>query len=248
MVENVTGGVELPVDFEDSSLTYDITGFEGADSAVEANAVSGGINTSATVLRTIKTDGAQFFAGTFLNLDQAIDFTNSGSISIDTYSPKADIPVRLALENQDTGNQIFVDVNTTVADTWETLTFDFSSLISPTVDYNRVVVFFEFVDGLAGDGSTYYFDNVMVGESLSVDETEATIFSAFPNPSNNSWSINASEQITSIQLFDVLGKSILTVSGNANIVTVDGSSLNTGLYFAKVTTNSGSQTLRLVKK
>ena len=46
-------------------VDYNPVGFEGADSAVEANPVSGGINTSATVLRTIKTDGAQFFAGTF---------------------------------------------------------------------------------------------------------------------------------------------------------------------------------------
>ena len=55
---------------------------------------------------------------------------------------------------------IFVDVNTTVENTWETLVFDFETLIDPAFDYNRIVIFFEFVVDLAGDGSTYYFDDI----------------------------------------------------------------------------------------
>jgi beta-glucanase (GH16 family) len=35
-----------------------------------------------------------------------------------------------------------VDVNTTVSDTWETLTFDFSA--APAFNYDRIVVFFDF--------------------------------------------------------------------------------------------------------
>ncbi|MDX1463229.1 MAG: hypothetical protein R3359_09240, partial [Marinirhabdus sp.] len=56
--------VALPVTFEDPTANYQFVGFEGADSAIEANPVSGGINTSATVMRSTKTVGAQFFAGT----------------------------------------------------------------------------------------------------------------------------------------------------------------------------------------
>ena len=158
-------GVELPVDFEDNdTLMYDFLGFEGADSALEANPDASGENTSATVMRSIKTDGAQFFAGTLLNLDTQIAFTdNMRSISIQTYSPEAGVPIRLAIENQvigGQGSQIFVDVNTTVSDSWETLTFDFSSLIDSSISYDRVVVFFDFVVDQPGDGSTYYFDNI----------------------------------------------------------------------------------------
>ena len=166
VLEGSTGGGEIgfPVDFELGSSAYDILGFEGADSAVEGNPDASGINTSATVLRSTKTDGAQFFAGTFLNLDIPVDFSESGVVTIDTYSPKDDIPVRVALENQTTGNQIFVDVNTTVINEWETLTFDFTSQVNPSIDYNRIVVFFEFIVDLPGDGSTYFADNFIVGE------------------------------------------------------------------------------------
>ena len=152
--------VELPIDFESTELTYTVFGFEGAESFVEPNAVPGGINTSATVVRTTKTVGAQFFAGTIVELDTPIDFSATQSISIKTYSPKAAIPVRLKLENSgDSTDFVELDVNTTVIDTWETLTWDFSGS-SPTGTYDRVVIFFEFVVDLPGDGSTYYFDDI----------------------------------------------------------------------------------------
>ena len=145
-VEQVSSGapevVELPVDFESTTLTYDFLGFEGADSAIESNPFQTGINTSATVMRSTKTNGSQFFAGTFLNLDTAIDFSGTQSISIKSYSPKANIPVRMRLENADNSVGIELDVMTTVANEWEELVFDFSTM-NPTADFVRVVVFFE---------------------------------------------------------------------------------------------------------
>ncbi|WP_430906028.1 hypothetical protein [Maribacter sp. 2-571] len=153
--------VRLPLDFESTTLTYNFVGFEGADSAIEANSVSGGINTSTQVMRITKTNGAQFFAGTFVDLEEAIDFSASQTLRMKTYSPKANIPIRMALENSEGGvTQIAVDVNTTVTDQWEELTFDFSGVFDADASYNRVVIFFEFIDGLAGDGSTYYFDDI----------------------------------------------------------------------------------------
>lgn len=161
-----TGGgsddVEIPVDFELDPSSYDLLGFEGADSAIESNPDPSGINASPNVLRSLKTAGAQFFAGTFLNLDNAIDFSGSQVLSVDTYSPKANIPVRLALENQMTGDQIFIDTNTTTINSWETLEFDFSGVTNPSIQYDRIVIFFEFIEDLPGDGSTYFADNIQL--------------------------------------------------------------------------------------
>jgi len=153
-------GISLPVDFELPADSYTFLGFEGADSTIELNPDMSGENTSNTVMQTIKTEGSVFYAGTFVDVDTAVDFSNTGKIAVTTWSPKANIPVRLALENQTTGGQIFVDINTTVENTWETLVFDFETLIDPAFDYNRIVIFFEFVVDLAGDGSTYYFDDI----------------------------------------------------------------------------------------
>jgi len=153
-------GISLPIDFELPADSYTFLGFEGADSTIEMNPDMSGENTSNTVMQTIKTEGSVFYAGTFVDVDTAVDFSNTGKIAVTTWSPKANIPVRLALENQTTGGQIFVDINTTVENTWETLVFDFETLIDPAFDYNRIVIFFEFVVDLAGDGSTYYFDDI----------------------------------------------------------------------------------------
>lgn len=158
------GTVGLPLDFElPNPSDYKFEGFEGADSAIEANPDQNGVNTSATVMRTIKTNGAQFFAGTLLDLDIPIDFSMTQKLSVKIWSPKAGIPLRLALERNDGGAaQVFVDVNTTTSNEWEELVFDFSGVANSSVDYNRVVLFMEFVEDLPGDGSTYYFDDIQL--------------------------------------------------------------------------------------
>jgi uncharacterized protein YkuJ/expansin (peptidoglycan-binding protein) len=153
--------LELPVDFESTTIDYNLIGFEGAESAVVANPDASGENTSDTVVETIKTEGAQFFAGTAMMLDVPIDFSESESISIKTWSPKADIPVRLKLEAADPAVFVELDVNTTAANQWETLTWDFTGQTAG-IDFVNVVLFFEFVVDLPGDGSTYYYDDIQV--------------------------------------------------------------------------------------
>ncbi len=156
--------VQLPLDFELSNTSnYVFSGFEGANSAIVTNPDQSGVNTSSTVLRTEKTNGSQFFAGTFFDLDNPIDFSQTQKLSIKTWSPKADIPVRIALERNDGGAaQVFVDVNTTTTNEWEELTFDFSGVADLSASYNRIVIFMEFVVDLPGDGSTYYIDDIQL--------------------------------------------------------------------------------------
>jgi hypothetical protein len=153
------GGVALPVDFEDPNLVYTIIGFEGADSALEANPDPSGINTSSNVVRTTKTNGAQFFAGTIVELDVPIDFSTTEKIAIKTWSPKAGIPVRLKLENANASQFVELDVNTSVVNQWEKLVWDFTGSTAG-IEFTKVIIFFEFVDNLPGDGSTYYFDDI----------------------------------------------------------------------------------------
>lgn len=154
--------VVLPVNFENPDLEYMLTPFEGADSAVEENPFQEGLNTSSTVIRTTKTEGAQFFAGTTLQLEAPIDFSSQQKISIKTYSPKANIPILIKLENNENPG-IFMEVTATTAveNEWEELIFDFSEL-DTSREYSKVILFFEFVPDLPGDGSTYYYDDIQL--------------------------------------------------------------------------------------
>ena len=153
---------EFPLGFESSSVTYTITSFEGANSAIETNPDQSGINPTSTVMRYTKNNGAQFFAGSFIDLDAPIDFSSSQIVRAKVWSPKADIPMRLALEMNGGGGQIVADTTIPVANEWVEIEFDFSRAYNPGVSYARFITFFEFVPGLSGDGSTYYIDDLKV--------------------------------------------------------------------------------------
>lgn len=153
--------VALPIGFESTTLNYDFLGFEGAESAIIDNPDQSGINPTSRVMRTIKTPGAQFFAGTLLNLDAPIDFATSQKYRMKVWSPKSGIPIRVRLENADNSVGIELDANTTTTNEWEELEWDFSNS-NTNADFVRVVVFFEFIEGLPGDGSTYYYDDIQI--------------------------------------------------------------------------------------
>jgi len=155
--------VALPVGFESPTLDYRLSGFEGAMPSVVDNPSRTGINPTAKVAQSIKSNGAAFFAGNVLPLDSPIDFSGSKKLRMKIRSPKSGIPIRVQLE--DAGNtdaaRKFIDATTTTSNEWEELEWDFSA-VNPGSNLVRIVVFFEFIDGRQGDGSTYYFDDVKI--------------------------------------------------------------------------------------
>ena len=237
--------IELPVDFE-LDTDYGLIGFEGAESAVVANPDTSGENTSETVVETIKTEGAQFYAGTAMGLDAPIDFSESEIISIKTWSPKADIPVRLKLE---AAGDVFVelDTNTTLENQWETLTWDFSGQTAG-IDFTTVVVFFEFVPDLPGDGSTYYYDDIEVAQALSISDYESFSVSSFPNPVKTTWNVSSIDEISQINIYNILGENVATFSPYMNTYSLDMSHYDSGIYLMKIVSSKGeTHTLKVLK-
>jgi hypothetical protein len=99
------------------------------------------------------------------------------------------------------------------------------------ITFNRVTGEYNFTDGL----------------STTTFNTNA--FEVFPNPTNNTWNFvsTTSKNITSIQIVDMLGKNVMTIAPAATTATVDASNITSGLYFAKITTASGTETVKLIK-
>ena len=237
--------IELPVDFE-LDTDYGLIGFEGAESTVVVNPDTSGENTSETVVETIKTEGAQFYAGTAMGLDAPIDFSESEIISIKTWSPKADIPVRLKLE---AAGDVFIelDTNTTLENQWETLTWDFYGQTAG-IDFTTVVVFFEFVPDLPGDGSTYYYDDIEVAQALSISDYESFSVSSFPNPVNDTWNVSSADEISQINIYNILGKNVATFSPYKNTYSLDMSHFDSGIYLIKIVSSIGeTHTLKVLK-
>lgn len=74
-------------------------------------------------------------------------------------------------------------------------------------------------------------------------------FKVYPNPTSNNWSFSsANNQIESVQIIDITGKVVLTSKTDSNDVNVDVSRLNSGVYFAKISSANATETVKLVKK
>ncbi|HWR94812.1 MAG TPA: T9SS type A sorting domain-containing protein, partial [Flavobacterium sp.] len=90
----------------------------------------------------------------------------------------------------------------------------------------------------------YKFD-----DGLSVRDFTAAGFRAYPNPTKNYWNItSANDAITSVQVYDMLGKSVMVLTPSSNEVSVNSSKLSKGIYFAKVSTATASSTVKLIKE
>ena len=158
----VTDDIE---NYEGEAPTYG--DFGNASVSIVANPDISGINTSATVAQFTKPNGAEVWAGSTITLDTPLDLVNFSKINVKTWSPKVGAVVKMKLENADASITHEVDINTSVANTWEQLSYDFSA--APAADYVKLVMFLDF--GNAGDGTVYYYDDFQLvddsGSSLS---------------------------------------------------------------------------------
>ena len=147
------------LDFESAS-PYNITNFDGGNLTVINNPQSGGINTSAKVAQMVKGAG-QPWGGSFVTLDNPIDFSVKKTFKMKVYSPRAGAKVLLKVENLSNGALNFEkEVLTTVANGWEELTFDYTA-INTANTYQKVVLIFDL--GTVGDGSanfTFLLDDI----------------------------------------------------------------------------------------
>lgn len=71
--------------------------------------------------------------------------------------------------------------------------------------------------------------------------------SAYPNPVGDKVQISASGRITSVALYDVLGRVLEVSSENQKSVTLNLLARKPGVYFAKVATDKGHKAVKLVK-
>jgi hypothetical protein len=158
------------LDFE-SSTTW--TDFDGGALTTIANPHSNSDNNSANVGQMVKSAG-QTWGGSWTQLGSAIDFTNNNTLSLKVYSPRVGAKVLLKVENAADGNINFQkEVLTTVANGWETLTFDYSA-INKSNSYEKVVLIFD--NGTMGDGTanfTFYVDDLILSNTTNSGPTIA---------------------------------------------------------------------------
>lgn len=167
--------------------------------------------------------------------------TSSSAMGADDY-------VKLLISTDD-------GVTWTVLNTWDasntpsneenTYTQDLSSYANSSV---RIA--FYATDGATDDEEDYDFfiDDFVVTntESTGTIQHELTSLSIYPNPVSDMLSITNDTAIDTVEMFDVNGRRLVNKKVNNASTTIDVSSLATGTYFVKVTTDDGKTTTQQV--
>lgn len=160
-------GISFPVTFDNSDIDYGLTDFGGNASEIVVDPT----DEDNMVAKSVKTDAAELWAGTTvggaLGFSSPIAFSEySTVITVRVWSPAADTPIRLKVEDAgDPAISVEAEVNTTVSEQWETLEFDFSNQVEGTAalnlsnSYNKASIFFNFgTTGAEAGEQTYYWD------------------------------------------------------------------------------------------
>lgn len=277
-VDTNTYTIYFAVEFAPVNATFDLTfesGAAGSDASnwdvfengdmsppfeVVSNPDASGVNTSSMVAKFTSLAGESEWAGCANQHGTIWEWVLDGTsttLTIDVYkSVISDVMVKIV--NSTNGTIYAVQQPNTVINAWETLTYDISGSVSSgeNHDNDTIVVHTDIASPRTTDNVTY-FDNISweglkIAEAppvLSVTNFEATEFKVYPNPTLNVWNLESSNQlVNSVQVFNVLGKQVITLNPNSEEVTIDASELPTGLYFAKIYTNTGSNSVKLIKK
>ena len=84
--------------------------------------------------------------------------------------------------------------------------------------------------------------------SLGVEDFKMEGISVSPNPTNNTWNVSSTKgRISSVTVFDILGKKVISLRPNTLSTAIDASNLTSGIYITKISTDLGSTTKKLIK-
>ena len=213
--------ITLPINFEENG-TYVFTDFDGGTGSVVINPFQTGINLSNKVGKIIRNGGATW-AGSYLTLNNKINFSTYSTFSMKVYSPRAGVSVLLKLEGDVGPSEVFA--TTTVANTWETLTWNFAG--KPSNVYNKLVLMFDF--GSVGNGtanSTFYFDDIYqiasASNILTLSKNSLTIAAAanstqtFDIQSNVNWTVSSNQSWLTPNVLNGTGNTTITLTADMN--------------------------------
>lgn len=250
--------INLPVTFEGNTVNYAVTDFGGSTLTTK---VVDPTDSGNMVMRTVKPTDAPLWAGTSIGtstgFSSAIPFTVSNrKMYVRVWSPDAGTPVLLKVEDPlDPTHSCETLTNTTVANSWQIMEFNFANerpgtaVFNPAFTFKLASIFFNFgTDGATAGSKTYYFDNVSYGTALSVSQINTIKFTLYPNPANQSLTISGTSSIDEIKIYNQLGQLVKKQVSISNEATIDVSGLPKGIYIISALIENQSIRRQFIKK
>ncbi|MGM0566019.1 MAG: T9SS type A sorting domain-containing protein [Bacteroidota bacterium] len=242
--------VDLPVTFEDEEVNYALTDFGGNESEIVVDPT----DEDNMVAKTVKTESAETWAGTTVGgtvgFETPIPFAEDETVmSVAVWSPAADTPIRLKVEDASNAEiSVETEATTTVAEEWEVLQFDFSEEAEGTAEinydntYNKASIFFNFdTDGATAGEQTYYWDDMtFVGSTTSYSELELSEVNIFPNPAEEYVKIASKISFDKVIMQDIQGRNVKQKIVQGKQTKLNVSDLQEGVYIINLYSNNQS--------
>ena len=167
-----------------------------------------------------------------------------------TFDVKADVAgeFKVQLISSDAGTEPAAKQSllrsATTSWTTESITYsqiDFSSQSLTSTQFYLIVQMGKWQSG-ASSGDALYFDNFQLeylgASTLGVNEFSSGAYvSLYPNPVASSLNISTAEELAAVHIYNVAGQLVKSAQGNVEHVAV--SDLLSGIYFVKLTNQSG---------
>ncbi|MGB1040270.1 MAG: T9SS type A sorting domain-containing protein [Flavobacteriales bacterium] len=121
-------------------------------------------------------------------------------------------------------------------------------IVNPISDFSGDVDDIYFYKRYLSDAEVgqLYSYNPPINYANLTEKTKPISVTAFPNPATDKVTFNSSENISSIELYSLTGQKVMTKN---NSKTLDISSMEKGIYIAKITTKNGSvASKKIIKK
>ncbi len=104
------------------------------------------------------------------------------------------------------------------------------------------------VTGDATHGCSYMLQSSIDCDLLNTDYVAFKGFKYFPNPVKNILELNAQNEISTVAVYNTIGKEVLTIRPENFEAKVDMSDMQSGIYFIKVMINSTIKNIRIIKE
>ena len=199
-----------------------------SNNATEQWAITPSLNASGISSISVTFDNKQRHAPyQDLEVYVSTDFTDSLNFATATWTPVTGFTL-----DSDDSDQV-----------WEEATVGTASITGTSGTY----IAFKFVSTDAAGGN-WTIDNISV--NAPVTSVNGVTFSTklYPNPVSNMLNISSEENISSVELLNVIGQRISTQDVNAKTTKINTENLVKGVYFVKVNTDNGSAITKIVKK
>lgn len=93
-----------------------------------------------------------------------------------------------------------------------------------------------------------YIDDIAIEEVLATSDFNASDFKFYPNPVKDVLHLSYTQSISDVAVYNLLGQKVISNSINANEAAIDMSSLSSGSYIVKITSEDQTKTVKIIKE